>query len=60
MTDLKSLSRQRYTPKFKFRLVRVALKTVEKIGSVAALAREHNVNDILFFKWIRLWKMGDV
>jgi transposase len=41
MTDLKSLSRQRFTPKFKFRLVRVALKTLEKIGSVAALTREH-------------------
>ncbi len=58
MTDLKSLSRQRYTPEFKLRLVRMALKTLEENGSVAALAREHNVNDNLLFKWIRLWKKG--
>ncbi|RRW59351.1 transposase [Pantoea dispersa] len=56
MTDFKSLPRQRYTPEFKLRLVRMALKTLEQNGSVAALAREHNVNDNLLFKWIRLWK----
>ncbi|HHQ5723228.1 TPA: transposase [Klebsiella variicola subsp. variicola] len=56
MTDSKSLSRQRYTPEFKLRLVRMALKTLEENGCVAALAREHNVNDNLLFKWIRLWK----
>ncbi|MFM4052667.1 transposase [Klebsiella quasipneumoniae] len=31
-------------------LVRLAL---EKEGSVAALARQHDVNDNLLFKWIR-------
>ena len=34
-------------------LVRLAL---EKEGSVAALARQHDVNDNLLFKWIRLWQ----
>jgi transposase len=56
MTDSKSLTRQHYTPEFKLRLVRMALKTLEENGSVAALARQHNVNDNLLFKWIRLWK----
>lgn len=56
MNDLKSLTRQRYTPEFKLRLVHMALKTHEENGSVAALARQHNVNDNLLFKWMRLWK----
>ncbi|WP_072134866.1 transposase [Erwinia billingiae] len=56
MTDSKSLTSQRYTPEFKLRLVRMALKTLEENGSVAALARQHNVNDNLLFKWMRLWK----
>lgn len=56
MSDSKPLKRQRYTPEFKLRLVRTALKTLEQNGSVAALARQHNVNDNLLFKWIRLWK----
>lgn len=56
MTDLKSLSRQRYTPEFKLRLVHMALKTLEENDSVAGLARPHNVNDNLLFKWMRLWK----
>lgn len=34
-------------------LVRLAL---EQEGSIAALARQHDVNDNLLFKWIRLWQ----
>ncbi|MGR4445290.1 transposase [Escherichia coli] len=34
-------------------LVRLAL---EEEGSIAALARRHDVNDNLLFKWIRLWQ----
>ncbi|WP_183269238.1 transposase [Buttiauxella sp. A111] len=34
-------------------LVRLVL---EKEGSVDALARQHDVNDNLLFKWIRLWQ----
>lgn len=56
MNDSKPLTRQHYTPEFKLRLVRMALKTLEENGSVAALARQHNVNDNLLFKWMRLWK----
>ncbi|EGT5658722.1 transposase [Citrobacter braakii] len=47
------LPRKRYSPEFKMELVRLAL---EKEGSVAALARQHDVNDNLLFKWIRLWQ----
>ena len=38
---------------FKMELVRLAL---EEEGSIAALARKHDVNDNLLFKWIRLWQ----
>ncbi|WP_072093987.1 transposase [Trabulsiella odontotermitis] len=34
-------------------MVRLAL---EQEGSIAALARQHDVNDNLLFKWIRLWQ----
>jgi transposase len=30
----------------------------EEEGSIAALARKHDVNDNLLFKWIRLWQRG--
>ncbi|EBH4484900.1 hypothetical protein BSC09_25200 [Salmonella enterica] len=38
--------RKRYSPEFKMELVRLAL---EEEGSVAALARQHDVNDNLLF-----------
>jgi transposase len=47
------LSRKRYSPEFKMELVKLAL---EDEGSVAALARQHDVNDNLLFKWIKLWQ----
>lgn len=47
------LPRKRYSPEFKMKLVRLAL---EKEASVDALARQHDVNDNLLFKWIRLWQ----
>ncbi|WP_142502801.1 transposase [Klebsiella sp. 2680] len=47
------LPRKRYSPEFKLELVRLAL---EQEGSIAALARQHDVNDNLLFKWIRLWQ----
>ena len=45
------LPRKHYSPEFKMELVRLAL---EEEGSIAALARKHDVNDNLLFKWIRL------
>ena len=47
------LPRKHYSPEFKMELVRLAL---EEEGSIAALARKHDVNDTLLFKWIRLWQ----
>ncbi|HAN4513988.1 TPA: transposase [Escherichia coli] len=47
------LPRKHYSPEFKMELVRLAL---EEEGSIAALARKHDVNDNLLFKWIRLWQ----
>lgn len=45
--------RKRYSPEFKMKLVRLAL---EQEGSITALARQHDVNDNLLFKWIKLWQ----
>lgn len=53
MRAKKRLPRKRYSPEFKMELVRLAL---EQEGSIAALARQHDVNDNLLFKWIRLWQ----
>uniref|UniRef100_UPI001124DBA6 transposase n=1 Tax=Escherichia coli TaxID=562 RepID=UPI001124DBA6 len=47
------LPRKHYPPAFKMELARLAL---EAEGSIAALARKHDVNDHLPFKWIRLWQ----
>ncbi|EKQ4786503.1 transposase [Salmonella enterica] len=53
MRTKERLPRKRYSPEFKMELVRLAL---EQEGSIAALARQHDVNDNLLFKWIRLWQ----
>ncbi|ECC1658362.1 transposase, partial [Salmonella enterica subsp. salamae] len=53
MRAKEKLPQKRYSPEFKMELVRLAL---EEEGSVAALARQHDVNDNLLFKWIRLWQ----
>ncbi|EJC3639586.1 transposase [Salmonella enterica] len=42
MRTKERLPRKRYSPEFKMELVR--------------LARQHDVNDNLLFKWIRLWQ----
>ncbi|EJH1737841.1 transposase [Escherichia coli] len=47
MRTKKRLPRKRYSPEFKMELVRLAL---EQEGSIAALARQHDVNDNLLFK----------
>ncbi|EJB3895947.1 transposase [Salmonella enterica] len=53
MRTKERLPRKCYFPEFKLELVRLAL---EQEGSIAALARQHDVNDNLLFKWIRLWQ----
>lgn len=37
---------------FKLQMVKLAL---QPRGSVARIAREHDINDNLLFKWLRLW-----
>ena len=37
---------------FKLQMVTLAL---QPRGSVARIAREHDINDNLLFKWLRLW-----
>ncbi|WP_147198667.1 transposase [Pantoea sp. CCBC3-3-1] len=49
-------SRQHYSPELKLKLVKMALKASEEGSSVAALAREYDVNDNLLFKWMPLWQ----
>ncbi|WP_350417962.1 transposase [Pectobacterium aroidearum] len=34
----------------------MAVKTIDERNSVAALARQYDVNDNLLFKWVRLWQ----
>ncbi|PJX56601.1 MULTISPECIES: transposase [unclassified Klebsiella] len=53
MRTKERLPRKRYSPEFKVELVRLAL---EQEGSIAALALQHDVNDNLLFKLIRLWQ----
>lgn len=52
-TDWRSAPRQFYSPEFKLKLVQLALQPGT---SVADIARRHNVNDNLLFKWIRLFQ----
>lgn len=52
-TDWRSAPRQFYSPEFKLKLVQLALQPGT---SVADVARRHNVNDNLLFKWIRLFQ----
>ncbi|WP_410016139.1 IS66-like element accessory protein TnpA [Sodalis sp. C49] len=52
-TNWRSAPRQFYSPEFKLKLVQLALQPGT---SVADVARRHNVNDNLLFKWIRLFQ----
>lgn len=56
MNSQERRSRQHYSPELKLKLVKMALSATDKGSSVAALAREYNINDNLLFKWIRLWQ----
>lgn len=51
--DWRSAPRQFYSPEFKLKLVQLALQPGT---SVADVARRHNVNDNLLFKWMRLFQ----
>lgn len=44
--------RRSFSNEFKLQMVTLAL---QPRGSVARIAREHDINDNLLFKWLRLW-----
>ncbi|WP_410016700.1 IS66-like element accessory protein TnpA [Sodalis sp. C49] len=50
---MSSAPRQFYSPELKLKLVQLALQPGT---SVAEVARRHNVNDNVLFKWIRLFE----
>ncbi|TKI04142.1 IS66-like element accessory protein TnpA, partial [Martelella alba] len=52
-TDWRSAPRQVYSPELKLKLVQLALQPGV---SVAEVARRHNVNNNILFKWIRLFQ----
>ena len=45
--------RRSFSNKFKLQMVKLALQPG---ASVARIAREHDINDNLLFKWLRLWQ----
>ena len=44
--------RRTFSNEFKLQMVKLALQPRD---SVACIAREHDINDNLLFKWLRLW-----
>ena len=44
--------RRSFSNEFKLQMVKLAL---QPRGSVARIARVHDINDNLLFKWLRLW-----
>ncbi|WP_309543596.1 transposase, partial [Escherichia coli] len=44
--------RRSFSNEFKLQMVKLALQPRD---SVACIAREHDINDNLLFKWLRLW-----
>ncbi|MCW2483724.1 transposase [Candidatus Symbiopectobacterium sp. NZEC135] len=56
MSTQQRRSRKQYSPELKLKLVKMAMKAIDEGNSVAALARQYDVNDNLLFKWVRLWQ----
>ncbi|EES5635898.1 transposase [Escherichia coli] len=50
---LSSEPRRSFSNEFKLQMVKLASQPG---GSVARIAREHDINDNLLFKWLRLWQ----
>lgn len=44
--------RRSFSNEFKLQMVKLALQPRD---SVARIAREHDINDNLLFKWLRIW-----
>ncbi|RBX00001.1 transposase [Escherichia coli] len=52
---LSAKPRRSFSNDFKLQMVKLALQPRD---SVACIAREHDINDNLLFKWLRLWVTG--
>ncbi|ECT1023995.1 transposase, partial [Salmonella enterica] len=50
---LSSEPRRAFSNEFKLQMVKLASQPG---ASVARIAREHDINDNLLFKWLRLWQ----
>ncbi|EEU0575389.1 transposase [Escherichia coli] len=50
---LSSEPRRSFSNEFKLQMVKLASQPG---ASVARIAREHDINDNLLFKWLRLWQ----
>ena len=50
---LSAEARRSFSNEFKLQMVKLALQPG---ASVARIAREHDINDNLLFKWLRLWQ----
>ncbi|CTT23142.1 transposase [Escherichia coli] len=53
LQDWRKEPRKNYSNEFKLRMVELASQPG---ASVARIAREHDINDNLLFKWLRLWQ----
>ncbi|WP_213209253.1 transposase, partial [Escherichia coli] len=53
LQDWRKEPRKNYSNEFKLQMVKLALQPRD---SVACIAREHDINDNLLFKWLRLWQ----
>ena len=46
--------RRSFSNEFKLQMVKLALQPRGSVARVARIAREHDINDNLLFKWLRL------
>ncbi|EGZ0927077.1 transposase [Escherichia coli] len=56
---LSSEPRRSFSNEFKLQMVKLASQpgaSVARIARIARIAREHDINDNLLFKWLRLWQ----
>ncbi|ECJ2556807.1 transposase [Salmonella enterica subsp. salamae] len=48
--------RRSFSNEFKLQMVKLALQPGASVARIARIAREHDINDNLLFKWLRLWQ----
>ncbi|WP_146628413.1 transposase, partial [Shigella boydii] len=48
--------RRSFSNEFKLQMVKLASQPGASVARIARIAREHDINDNLLFKWLRLWQ----